>query len=77
MRVQSSPANIYRINPTDEPKTAKPLRRSGHKIMNNYVFVLSSTVLSIAAFSYHEALEILVKAVGIDAAADYLFSELN
>ena len=45
--------------------------------MNTYVFVLSSTVLSIAAFSYHEALEILVKAVGIDAAADYLFSELN
>ena len=45
--------------------------------MNNYVFVLSSTVLSIAAFSYHEALEILVKAVGIDEAADYLFSELN
>ena len=45
--------------------------------MNNYVFVLSSTVLSIAAFSYHEALEILVFSVGIDAARDYLFSELN
>ena len=45
--------------------------------MNNYIFVLSTSVLSIAAFSYHEALEILVKAVGIDAARDYLFSELN
>ena len=45
--------------------------------MNNYVFVLSSTVLSIAAFSYHEALEILVFSVGIDEARDYLFSELN
>ena len=45
--------------------------------MNNYVFVLKKTVISIAAFSYHQALEILVKAVGIDEAADYLFSELN
>jgi hypothetical protein len=45
--------------------------------MNNYIFVLSTSVLSIAAFSYHEALEILVKAVGIDEASDYLFSELN
>ena len=45
--------------------------------MNNYIFVLKTSVLSIAAFSYHEALEILVKAVGIDAARDYLFSELN
>jgi len=47
------------------------------KIMNTYIFVLSSTVMSIAAFSYHQALEILVQAVGIDAAADYLFSEIN
>jgi hypothetical protein len=45
--------------------------------MNNYIFVLSSTVLSIAACSYHEALEILVFSVGIDSARDYLFSELN
>ena len=45
--------------------------------MNNYIFVLPTRILSIAAFSYHEALEILVKAVGIDEAADYLFSELN
>jgi hypothetical protein len=45
--------------------------------MNTYVFVLSTSVLSIAASSYHQALEILVSAVGIDAASDYLFSELN
>ena len=45
--------------------------------MNNYVFVIKKTVISIAAFSYHEALEILVFSVGIDAARDYLFSELN
>ena len=45
--------------------------------MNNYVFVLSTSVLSIAAFSYHEALEILVFSVGIDEARDYLFSELG
>ena len=46
-------------------------------LMNTYIFVLSTSVLSIAAFSYHQALEILVQAVGIDAAADYLFSEIN
>jgi len=45
--------------------------------MNTYIFVLSTSVLSIAAFSYHQALEILVQAVGIDAASDYLFSETN
>jgi len=45
--------------------------------MNTYVFVLKTSILSIAAFSYHQALEILVQAVGIDAAADYLFSEIN
>jgi len=45
--------------------------------MNTYIFVLSSTVMSIAAFSYHQALEILVQAVGIDAARDYLFSPIN
>ena len=45
--------------------------------MNNYVFVLKKSVLSIAAFSYHQALEILVQAVGIDAAGDYLFSPIN
>ncbi len=45
--------------------------------MNTYIFVLKTSILSIAAFSYHQALEILVQAVGIDAAADYLFSELN
>ena len=45
-------------------------------IMNNYVFVLKKTVISIAAFSYHQALEILVATVGIDSASPYLFSEL-
>ena len=45
-------------------------------IMNNYVFVLKKTVISIAAFSYHQALEILVQTVGIDSASPYLFSEL-
>ena len=45
--------------------------------MNTYIFVLSTSVLSIAAFSYHQALEILVQAVGIDAASDYLFSPIN
>ncbi len=44
--------------------------------MNTYIFVLSTSVLSIAAFSYHQALEILVKAVGIDEASDYLYTEL-
>ena len=59
--------------------TLKPIcgRNYNLKIMNTYIFVLSTSVLSIAAFSYHEALEILVQAVGIDAAADYLFSEIN
>ena len=47
------------------------------KTMNTYIFVLSTSVLSIAAFSYHQALEILVQAVGIDAASDYLFSPIN
>jgi aromatic ring-cleaving dioxygenase len=45
--------------------------------MNTYVFVLATSVLSIAACSYHQALEILVHAVGVDDASDYLFSELN
>jgi hypothetical protein len=62
--------------PTDEPETAKPLRRYGNKTMNNYVFVIKKTVISIAAFSYHQALEILVATVGIDSASPYLFSEL-
>ena len=44
--------------------------------MNNYVFVIKKTVISIAAFSYHQALEILVQTVGIDSASPYLFSEL-
>ena len=65
-------------NPTDEPE----FRRNrfgglGIKLtMNNYIFVLKTSVLSIAACSYNEALEILVFSVGIDEAADYLFSEL-
>ena len=45
--------------------------------MNTYIFVLKTNIISIAAYSYNEALEGLVHAVGVEDAADYLYTELS
>jgi hypothetical protein len=45
--------------------------------MNTYIFVLKTNIVSIAAYSYNEALEGLVHAVGVDDASDYLYTELS